>query len=440
MDDEAGRTSPIDTNTAYKQLVDRLNRDWLFGGAAPASGSLKHRGLYRIRRFMARLIGTQEHFNASVVQFVNTLNEAAGPVLGALDDVERHREALAARERRMEGEMARMRAEHEELRTALGVLRQSNHDLAREIDRVRGGAAPVGAASAAVAAADATAALPAAALSHKYVGFEDQFRGSPEEIRARLLPYAELFAGASEVLDVGCGRGEFLALLAERGVSARGIDVNESMVEVCRQKGLAASTCRRAGVSARAARGFARGLLAAQVVEHVDPGYLTNLLDAAWAALRPGSVVVFETINPACWFAFFESYIRDITHVRPLHPETLKYLLLASGFDTVEIRYRSPYPEHEKLQRVAGAALGDAADVLNANAEKINRLLFTLPRLRRRRAARVRRPRSYFTGTRCFSSSNQFSVTLICSAGGLAGAALVFGTITTNTLPSGVMS
>ena len=377
MDDEAGRTSPIDTNTAYKQLVDRLNRDWLFGGAAPASGSLKHRGLYRIRRFLARLVGTQEHFNASVVQFVNTLNEAAGPVLGALDDVERHREALAARERRMEGEMARMRAEHEELRTALGVLRQSNHDLAREIDRLRGGAAPVGATSAAGVAADGTTALPAAALSHKYVGFEDQFRGSPEEIRARLLPYAELFIGASEVLDVGCGRGEFLALLAERGVSARGIDANESMIEVCRQKGLAASSADALAYLRAQPAGSLGGLLAAQVVEHVDPGYLTNLLDAAWAALRPGSVVVFETINPACWFAFFESYLRDITHVRPLHPETLQYLLLASGFDTVEIRYRSPYPEHEKLQRVAGAALGDAADVLNANAEKINRLLFT---------------------------------------------------------------
>src|SRR5262245_38340365 len=112
MDVETSRTSPIENNTAYKELVDRLNRDWLFGGAAPASGSLKHRALYRVRRFLARLVGTQEHFNASVFQFVNTLNEAAGPALGALDDVERHREALAARERRMEGEMARMRAEH----------------------------------------------------------------------------------------------------------------------------------------------------------------------------------------------------------------------------------------------------------------------------------------------------------------------------------------
>jgi 2-polyprenyl-3-methyl-5-hydroxy-6-metoxy-1,4-benzoquinol methylase len=372
MDDEA-RTSPIDTNTAYKELVDRLNRDWLFGGAAPASGSLKHRTLYRIRRFLARLIGTQEHFNASVVQFVNTLNEAAGPALGALDDVERHREALAARERRMEGEMARMRAEHDELRTALGVLRQSNHDLTREIERLREGVPP----APPVTPVLPVPPVPVAALSHKYVGFEDQFRGAPEEIRARLASYADLFAGASEVLDIGCGRGEFLALLAERGVSAHGIDVNESMVEVCRQQGLAAAREDALTYLRAQPPTSLGGLLAAQVVEHLDPAYLTTLLDAAWAALRPGSVVVIETINPACWFAFFESYIRDITHVRPLHPETLKYLLLASGFEQVEIRYRSPYPEHEKLQPVAEAALGDSAEILNANAEKINRLLFT---------------------------------------------------------------
>ena len=87
---------------------------------------------------------------------------------------------------------------------------------------------------------------------------------------------------------------------------------------------------------------------------------------------------MLETINPACWFAFFESYLRDLTHVRPIHPDTLKYLLVAAGFQHVEIRYRAPYPEHDKLQPVpAHATLGDWADTLNANVERINRLLFT---------------------------------------------------------------
>ncbi len=87
---------------------------------------------------------------------------------------------------------------------------------------------------------------------------------------------------------------------------------------------------------------------------------------------------MLETINPACWFAFFESYIRDITHVRPLHPDTLKFLLIASGFQQIEIQYRAPYPEHDKLQPLARSdRLGDSVDTLNANVEKINRLLFT---------------------------------------------------------------
>ena len=380
MGEETARTSPIDTNEGYRELIDRLNRDWLFGGAAPASGSFKHRALYRMRRFISRLLGTQEHFNSSVVQFVNTLNEAAGPALGALDDVERHREALAARERRMETEMARMRAAHEELRTAMGVIRQANHDLAREIERLRQGpAVPTPSASVAESEPAARTTAPAAlvALSHKYVGFEDQFRGTPEAIRERLVPYADLFTGASNVLDIGCGRGEFLALLAERGVGAQGIDINESMVEVCRQKGLTASRADALAFLRTQPPGSLGGLLAAQVVEHVDPAYLTDLLDAAWATLKPGAAIVLETINPACWFAFFESYIRDITHVRPLHPDTLKYLLLASGFQDVDIRFRSPYPEHDKLQKLPGAGLDDTTDVFNANVEKVNRLLFT---------------------------------------------------------------
>jgi O-antigen chain-terminating methyltransferase len=192
------------------------------------------------------------------------------------------------------------------------------------------------------------------ALSHKYVGFEDQFRGTPEAIRERLVPYADLFGGASNVLDIGCGRGEFLALLAERGIGAQGIDINESMVEVCRQKGLTAARATRWISSARSRPVHSGVCWPRKVVEHVDPAYLTALLDAAWTALKPGSVIVLETINPACWFAFFESYIRDITHVRPLHPDTLKYLLLASGFQDVDVRFRSPYPEHDKLQKLPG--------------------------------------------------------------------------------------
>ena len=153
------------------------------------------------------------------------------------------------------------------------------------------------------------------------------------------------------------------------------------MVEVCRANGIDAVTADAVTYLRGLPDGSLGGLFAAQVVEHLEPRYLTQLLDAAFDKLRPGAPIVLETINPACWFAFFESYIRDLTHVRPVHPDTLKYLLIATGFQHVDIRYRAPYPESDKLQAVAigdqGSAIGDLVETLNANVEKINRLLFT---------------------------------------------------------------
>jgi O-antigen chain-terminating methyltransferase len=86
-------------------------------------------------------------------------------------------------------------------------------------------------------------------------------------------------------------------------------------------------------------------------------------------------MLALETVNVACWFAFFQSYVRDITHVRPLHPETLAYFVRASGFPHVDVQFRSPYPEAHKLQHVPG---GDALHyAVNANVDKLNSLLFT---------------------------------------------------------------
>ena len=177
------------------------------------------------------------------------------------------------------------------------------------------------------------------------------------------------------MLDVGCGRGEFLDLLAARGISCRGLDLNHEMVEVCRARGLRVDEGDALGFLRALPDGIVGGLLAAQVVEHLQPDYLLALIDVAYHKLRPGSKFILETINPACWFAFFASYIRDITHVRPLHPDTLSYFVQASGFQRVAVRYRAPYPEHEKLQRAPAA--DPVGQTVNANVERLNGLLFT---------------------------------------------------------------
>jgi SAM-dependent methyltransferase len=223
----------------------------------------------------------------------------------------------------------------------------------------------------------------------KYVAFEDQFRGSAETIAERLRAYVPLFAGASNVLDLGCGRGELLAALKEAGITARGVDSNPEMTAIARERGLDVVEGDALVALQTAADQSLGGLVAAQVVEHLEPAYLLRLLEVAYDKLRPSAPIVIETINPACWLAFFSSFIRDFTHVRPVHPDTLQYLLRAHGFERVTIRYSAPVPESVKLKvanlpadvltstESSAHAISGVAHAVNANAAILNSLLFT---------------------------------------------------------------
>jgi 2-polyprenyl-3-methyl-5-hydroxy-6-metoxy-1,4-benzoquinol methylase len=391
-----------------RSQLERLNSLYRIIDKAPAGGGLRARLASGARRLFGRVLSRQQEFNAVVVEHINrnmtvgfeahqasinTIEWVESNIDGykdARDEIQRHLEALLARERRNDAGVRALAAQHDELRAALSVVQQAAHSLKREIARLSGENPKSQIPNPKSQDASPESRIPNPGLnsqfddldSHKYVGFEDQFRGSPEEIRRRVREYLPIFDKASDVLDVGCGRGEFLELLHTHGVRARGIDINPAMVDVSRGKGLQAETGDALEYLRQLPDSSLGGLFAAQVVEHLEPRYLVRLLDAAFDKLRPGAPIVLETINPACWFAFFESYIRDLTHVRPVHPDTLKYLLIATGFQRVDIAYRAPYPETDKLQpltRGSGAptSLDDVIETLNANVEKINRLLFT---------------------------------------------------------------
>ena len=303
----------------------------------------------------------------------------AGGIDGVTAELRKQWESTVVREQRFVRQV-------DELRTTVGQVQHGllaiRHELERQMavseGAARGPAAPPPA---------QTSGLADAMEAYTYVGFENLFRGDREEIRARLADYVPYFEGASDVLDVGCGRGEFLELLRERGIRARGLDINTEMVDVCRSRGLEADVGDALGHLDALADEALGGLFAAQVVEHLPPTYLIRLLHVAARKLRPGSRIVLETINPACWFAFFDGYIRDFTHVRPLHPDTLKYLLAATGFQRTAIRYSAPYPEHGKLQLISVPAVDpDSGDnswtlelvkLFNENVQKVNQLLFT---------------------------------------------------------------
>ena len=238
-------------------------------------------------------------------------------------------------------------ADDEQLRAALGVVQQASLVLKREVARLSAAPGAAGGATASRAAAASGRRQPArrsrrrstpTSTSASRISSADRARTSARGSRA----ICRSSRAPSDVLDIGCGRGEFLELLAGAGVSARGIDLNHEMAETCRARGLDVTEADAVGYLSALPDGSLGGLFAAQVVEHLQPAYLLAFLELAFHKLRPGGRLVLETLNPACWVAFFESYIRDITHVWPLHPETLQYLVVASGFTSADIEYRSP--------------------------------------------------------------------------------------------------
>jgi len=207
----------------------------------------------------------------------------------------------------------------------------------------------------------------------RYAGFENRFRGQDDEVKKQLRDYVPYFPKGGMVLDLGCGRGEFLELLREEGIEAAGVDSNGQMVDICLDKAL---RCQKGDLLEKLAEwldGSLGGIFSSQVIEHLPPQYLKKLIEVCRRKLAPGGTLILETINPLSVFALVQVYYLDLSHRNPIHPQALKFMLEASGFEDVEIKYSSPL-ERERLQPLPGADERTAA--LNRNIDSLNELLF----------------------------------------------------------------
>src|SRR4030042_360908 len=183
----------------------------------------------------------------------------------------------------------------------------------------------------------------------RYAGFENRFRGSDDEVKKQLHDYVSYFPKGGMVLDLGCGRGEFLELLREEGIEAAGVDSNGQMVDICLDKGL---RCQKGDPLEKLAdrpAGSRGGIFSSQVIEHLPPQYLKKLIEVCRRKVAPEGTLVLETVNPLSVFALVQVYYLDLSHRNPIHPQALKFMLEASGFEEVEIKYSSPL-DREKLQ------------------------------------------------------------------------------------------
>ena len=178
-----------------------------------------------------------------------------------------------------------------------------------------------------------------------YARFAERFRGTEEYVKAGQRIYLPYFAGRTNMLDIGCGRGEFLEMMRAAGIPARGIDLSEESVALCRQKGLLAESADLFQYLAQQPEGSFDGIFCAQVVEHLPPERVPEMIKLAASRLARKGVIAIETPNPECLAVFATHFYLDPTHTRPVPYPLLVFYLEEFGVGGIEVRKLSPAAE-----------------------------------------------------------------------------------------------
>jgi 2-polyprenyl-3-methyl-5-hydroxy-6-metoxy-1,4-benzoquinol methylase len=197
-------------------------------------------------------------------------------------------------------------------------------------------------------------------LDPLYVTFEDQFRGSRDEIKEKLreyLPVLARTAGKGPVLDIGCGRGEWLEMLREEGYEARGIDSNRLMVEECHRHAIAVEEADLLEHLTSLPEASQHIVTAFHVVEHLPFPVLVRFLDEVTRVLQPGGMAIFETPNPDNILVGSRNFYYDPTHHNPIPSDTLRFLTEARGLVQVEVLPLHPVEESNRVPEAPGDIL-----------------------------------------------------------------------------------
>ncbi len=208
-----------------------------------------------------------------------------------------------------------------------------------------------------------------------YFKFQNHFRGTRSLIRDRqsiYMPYFENCRG--QVVDIGCGRGEFLQALKQHGVSAFGIDLYPEYVIEGELHGLDIRQGDAIEFLKTTDQRFG-GIFCAQVVEHINFAQLQELCAAAYSALEPDAYFIIETPNPTCLTTYTDSFYVDPTHVKPVHPQMLKYILSEQGFRDVTIIFTECSRVQEPLPMLRGNGI-DNIEEMNDALTRVSDLLF----------------------------------------------------------------
>ena len=200
-----------------------------------------------------------------------------------------------------------------------------------------------------------TDALVGEQLDAMYLELENRFRGSMDEIKDRLkvyIPWIEstkTHGSENPVVDLGCGRGEWLELLGENGIQAKGVDLNRSMVKLCVDRNLDVVEDNVVAYLRSLPGGSLRALTGFHIVEHMETSDLVSLLDEAYKVLEPGGMIILETPNPENLLVGSCNFYLDPTHRNPIPPKLLHFMVESRGFKDAEILRLHPNSDLDKF-------------------------------------------------------------------------------------------
>lgn len=206
-----------------------------------------------------------------------------------------------------------------------------------------------------------------------YFDFENHFRGSREAIKEVQRQYIPYFEGKDRVLDLGCGRGEFLELLQECHINAIGVEYYTEFAEYCKIKGL--DVVEDDAIAYLEKQEKVGGIFAGQLIEHLKVNQVVRLCELAYEKLEEGAYIVLETPNPMSLAIYTHAFYIDPSHNKPVHPFLMEYFMKKAGFKDVEIVFTESSRYPMDIPKLAGQDI-ENIDAFNHSMEEVSRTLF----------------------------------------------------------------
>ena len=196
------------------------------------------------------------------------------------------------------------------------------------------------------------AKAPSDELDVYYAAFEAAFRGSREEIRKRLEFYLDRVKSVAtnlQVLDIGCGRGEWIELLGDHGIAAYGVDMNSVFVADARESRLEVRQAEALSYLRSLGDASLSGVTGFHIIEHLEVDHLIRIIDEANRVIAPGGFILFETPNPENLIVGASSFWNDPTHRSPLPSSVVRFMIEQRGFLDPEVINLHPADENLKF-------------------------------------------------------------------------------------------